>query len=90
MRQSRHRVWLLIVGCIVLCALFGVPLSFNDGDDPRDSLRPADGPRSSSEEPFCALPAVGGHRLVARTDARPSSAARALLAAVPGGLCLLI
>jgi hypothetical protein len=90
LQPTRHLEWLLIVCCVVLCALFGVAFAFDDDDDPGACLLPADGPWCSPDEGLCAPPVIDAPRLVAGPDRRTSAAGPALLAAVPGGLCLLI
>jgi len=90
MDATTHLEWILFVFCLVLCVLCGVAFSLDDDDDPGAFLRPTDGPWCSRDETFCALPIVDGQRLVAGPDSRTSTATTGLLAAVPGGLCLLI
>jgi hypothetical protein len=88
LRPTRHLEWLLIVCCLLLCALFAVACSFDD--DPDVSLCPADDFSSSPDVTSCAPPVRDGQRLGLTHGGRTASAAPALLAAVPGGLCLLI
>jgi hypothetical protein len=86
----KHPAWPLVVCCVVFCALFGVAFSFDDDGDPGLSLCPVDDSRCSPDETFCALPVMDGQRLVAGPAGRTRIASPGLLAAVPGGLCLLI
>ena len=90
MQSTKYPVWVVIVCIVVLCALFGVALLFNDDGDPGVCLGPDDGPSCSPDGTFCALPAMDARWLVAAPDGGTSSAISALLAAAPGGLCLLI
>ena len=90
MQPTKHPEWLLLISCVVSCALFGLTFSFDDDGDPGAFLCQAGGPWSSPDETFCMLPFMDGQRLVVGPFGRTSSAAPGLLAAVPGGLCLLI
>jgi hypothetical protein len=89
-RLAKHLEPFAIVSCVGLAALFGVMCAIDDDSSLGVSLCPADGPWSSPEETVGVLPATDGHRLFAASGGRTSLAAPGLLAAVPGGLCLLI
>ena len=88
MHTSKHLAWLLIVCCMLLCALYGVACAFND--DPGVALGPANDPSPSADETVCALPVLDARRLATGPVGCTSIAGPALLAAAPGGLCLLI
>ena len=88
---SRTRLeWTLVSCCVVLAALFGLVCAFDEDGDLSVSLCRADGPSCAGDELSRALPRGDAHRLCATPFARLRLAALGLLAAVPGGLCLLI
>ena len=90
LQPTKHPKWPLVVCCVLLCAIFGVAFSFDDDGDPAASLCPADDLRCSLDETYCALPVMDGQRLGAELAVGTSIASPGLLAAVLGGLCLLI
>ena len=89
LQPTKHLEWPLAVCCILLCAFVGVAVSFDDDGDPGVFLRPLDDPRCPPDEAVCAPPVVDGQRPVSGPAGGTGIAGPALLAALPGGLCLL-
>ena len=88
---SRTRLeWTLVSCCVVLAALFGLVCAFDEDGDFSVSLCRADGLSCAGDEISRAVPAGDAQRLLAAPAARLRLGAPSLLAAVPGGLCLLI
>jgi hypothetical protein len=97
---TRRPAWLLIVGCALLCAFFGIAVVCHTQGGSDLCRFAADGPDSSPDDTPCALlltdgPPVGAGLVTRNTSsglelAEEGGAGPALLAAVPGGLCLLI
>jgi hypothetical protein len=90
LQAAKGLSWLLIVCCIASAALFGFACLFDDDGDFGVALRQADGPLCSPDEASRPLPVMDANRLLAGPKARTTITAPGLLAAVPGGLCLLI
>ncbi len=89
LQPTKHLERSLVVCCILLCALVGVAVSFDGVGDSGAFLCPVDVSGCSPEETVCALPVVDGQRPVSGPPGGAGIAGPALLAAVPGGLCLL-
>ncbi len=90
MRPTQKRELTLILFCVALAALFGLACVFDDDGDLGAALRQTEGVSSASDEFFSALALGDSWRLIVAPAARLPFGARGLLAAVPGGLCLLI
>jgi hypothetical protein len=88
--HSKRLEWLLVVSCIVLAAFFGLACAFDEDGDFGVTVCVADDPSCSPDEASRALSARDAYRLLAGPAVRISIRAPGLLAAVPGGLCLLI
>jgi len=100
-QPAKRRAWLLIACCVVCCALLGLaaPVDWSCGgaaDDADVCLCPAtcpctDGDLSLASLESVRLPSVVDDRgLMPVTTDGTVDTALTLLAAVPGGLCLLI
>jgi hypothetical protein len=99
-RPNRQLTLLLIIACVLLCALFSVAFVCHAQGRPDLCLDPSDGPSSAPHEAPCALPVWDAQPLLAGLLSHchapgpallPEDGANpALLGAVPGGLCLLI
>jgi len=82
--------WTLVLCCVVLAVLFGLVCAFDEDGDLSVSLCRADGFSCARDEVSRAVPAGDASRRPATLPARLRLSAPGLLAAVPGGLCLLI
>jgi hypothetical protein len=82
--------WLLIVLCIVLALLFGLAAAFDEDGDFGLAIWLAPAPACLQDETSHALPAGDAAALLTGPAVWISIRAQGLLAAVPGGLCLLI
>jgi len=80
----------LIVFCIVLAVFFGLACAFDDDGDFGVTVCLADDPSCSPDKASRALSARDAYGLLAGPVVRISVRAPGLLAAVPGGLRLLI
>ena len=80
----------LILFCVALAALFGLACVFDGDGDLTGALRQTEGVSCTSDESLNALARGDSWRLIVAPAARLPFGARGLLAAVPGGLCLLI
>jgi hypothetical protein len=89
LQLTKHPGLHLVVCCVLLCAFAGVAASFDDDGDPGVFLCPADDPLGAPDETVCAPSVVDGQRPVSGPAGGTVTAGPALLAAVPGGLCLL-
>ena len=90
MRRPTRVQWLLIVLCIVLAMFFGLACALDDDGDFGVTVCLAGDSSCSPDEASLALSAGDVYRLLAAPSVRISVRAPGLLAAVPGGLCLLI
>jgi len=82
--------WTLILCCVFLAVFFVLACAFDDDGDFGVIPCRADEPSCSPDEASHVLPARDAKRLLAGPAARLCLNAPGLLAAVPGGLCLLI
>lgn len=90
MHFSRRPGWLLIICCVALCLLLGLAWALDDDGDLSLLLWQTESPSRSPEDISSALPPCGGVSRLAGPAALIRVAPPGLLAAVPGGLCLLI
>jgi hypothetical protein len=81
---------LVILACVALAALFGFACALNDNSDLGLSLRTAADPGPSPDEAWVAAPIARDCRRASAPAVRERATPPGLLAAVPGGLCLLI
>jgi hypothetical protein len=88
--HTRRIERVLTICCIVLAAFFGLACAFDDDGDLGITLCLAEGSSFSSDELSRALPGERPRRPDKASSARLHLSAPSLLAAVPGGLCLLI
>jgi hypothetical protein len=80
----------VILVCVALAALFGFACTLDDNGDLGLSLPRAADSGPSPEEASVAAPFTRGCRRAAEPAARERLTPPGLLAAAPGGLCLLI
>jgi hypothetical protein len=88
-QPKRHLTWTLVLCCVIVAALFGLSCSLDDEGGLGGALRPVAGPYRSPDVVSRALPARDIGLLPAPPAAQLCLSALGLLAAVPGGLCLL-
>jgi hypothetical protein len=89
-RFSGRLTWTLVLLCVALTLLFGVAVAFDDDGDLGIPLGQADAPACSLDEAAAGLVAPDARRPLAAPSALLRLGAPGLLAAAPGGLCLLI
>jgi hypothetical protein len=82
--------WLLVLGCVALAALFGLACALDDDGDLGVVPCLAEDRSCAPDELSRDLPASDTPRRVTAPSVRLCPSAPGLLAAVPGGLCLLI
>jgi len=90
LQPTKHLALTLVLCCVVLAALFGLACLLDDDGDLAGALCPADAPSCSPDELSRALPVRDAHQLLAGPGARIRVTALGMLAALPGGLYLLI
>ena len=90
MRPARSLEGFLIVACVVLAAIFGVACPFDPDDDLALSVRTADSLALPLSDVSGGLRERGAHALLAGAAAQRPITPLGSVAAVPGGLCLLI
>lgn len=90
MQSTRQCALTLVVCCVFLSALFGLVCASGADVDLRAAVCPADERSSSPDEVSCTLPLSGAPWHLFGPAAAVGIADQGLLAAVPGGLCLLI
>jgi hypothetical protein len=99
--STRHVTWLLLIGCCVaLCAVFSLAFVCQAQGSPDLCLDQSDDPGFSTDETPCAPPPGTVPHLVAGVASHSRGSSPGLLpdtsidptmlAAAPGGLCLLI
>jgi hypothetical protein len=89
--QHRLRLqWFLIVVCIALVVLVGLAAAFDDDGDFSVAVWPVTAPSCSQDHTSRDLSAADLLALLSGPVVRIRIRAPGLLAAVPGGLCLLI
>ena len=81
---------LVILICVAIAAFFGFACTLLDSCGLDLSLRPADRPAPSPDGVSGPTPVADDRRRAAGPAARKRVTPPGLLAAVPGGLCLLI
>jgi len=84
----RRKRCFVIVSCLFMAVLLSLACAFDDGGGLGITARVADGRTGSPDDAPRARAAEDPSELVA--EPRTSMLASALLATVPGGLCLLI
>jgi hypothetical protein len=82
--------WPLVVCSIVLAAIFGLACAFDEDGDLALTVCQVEHPSRPPDEVCRALSLGAVARLLAGPSARERVTPPGLLAAVPGGLCLLI
>jgi len=87
---TKRRAWTLVLCCVFLAALFGLVCAFDEDGDLGGALCQADGRSRSPDEVSRTLPFSAARRHLVGPAAALGISAPGLLAAVPGGLCLLI
>jgi hypothetical protein len=88
-RSAGRSAWTLVLCCVVLAAFCGLASVFDEDGDFGVTLCLADATSFSPEELSRALPRGDASRRPPTPSARLCLSAPGLLAAVPGGLCLL-
>jgi hypothetical protein len=90
---SRHlgdrSTWTLVLCCVALAAFFGLACAFDEDGDFGVTPCLADEPSCAPDELSGTVLAGDARRHPAAPSARLRLSAPGLLAAVPGGLCLL-
>lgn len=89
MHSAQRLEWFLILGCVALAVLLGLACVFDDDGDFGVIACLADGASLSPEEVSSTLPTGDTSLLGAEPHAQLDLDAPSLLAAAPGGLCLL-
>jgi hypothetical protein len=87
---TRHLEWTLVLCCVALAALFGLVCAFDEDGELGVMPCLAEDRSCAPDELARALPTRDTPRRMTAPSARLRLSAPGLLAAVPGGLCLLI
>jgi hypothetical protein len=88
-RSSGRLTWTLVLLCVALTLTFGLAVAFDEDGDLGVPLGQDDGPSYSPDEAAAGPVAPDARRPLAAPSALRRLGSPGLLAAVPGGLCLL-